>query len=147
MKARRSVGVEHGQHVGVAHAAHRLGLAQEPGALGRVRELGQDDLERDLAIDLGIVRSVHDAHRSLADPVDHDVATDGECRCAWIGRGRRLEELQRAGDGPAARWARLEVVKQRLALGSGDRPVDQVDQRVVVQAGHACARPTIYSGR
>jgi hypothetical protein len=64
--------------VGVGELGERLRLALQPlaGVLGAVGgELGEQ-LEGDLAIELGIVGGVHDPHGPGAEPADHEVATD-----------------------------------------------------------------------
>ena len=60
--------------VGVRELGHRLGLALEASAgvgVGR-----QQELERDLAIELRVVRGVDHPHPALADEVEDDVAAD-----------------------------------------------------------------------
>ena len=66
--------VVHGHDVGVVESRERSSLAHEPGlpvGLGVAQEL-----EGDLAIELGIVSAVHHAHRSAADQSQDEVAAD-----------------------------------------------------------------------
>ncbi len=54
--------------VRVRELCQRLCLAHEPGATGQLDRLGTHDFDRDLAIELGIVRNVDGAHRTAAEP-------------------------------------------------------------------------------
>jgi hypothetical protein len=58
--------------------AERLCLAQESGASARdvLADSRPQQLERDLPIELRIVRRVHDAHAAGAQLREHDVAPD-----------------------------------------------------------------------
>jgi hypothetical protein len=81
-------------HAGVAHAGHRPGLAQQAGrALGAV-QLGADQLDRHLAIELWIVAGVDDPHAALPDPVEDHVAADA---VAAAQRGDRLRSSGQRG--------------------------------------------------
>jgi hypothetical protein len=64
--------------VGVGQPGHRLGLAHQ--ARGRegvgLGAVGVEDLERDLPVQLRIVRAVDDAHGPGADLVEDDVAAE-----------------------------------------------------------------------
>ena len=70
--------VVHRDHVRMRQARHGLRLAEEAGAhvVRRERRALQEELHRDLAIELGIVGRVHLAHRPAAQPADDDVAAD-----------------------------------------------------------------------
>ena len=62
------LGVEDGDHVRVAQLRHRARLAQQPGLRGVVAgERGPQHLQRDLAIELGVVREPHGAHAAGAE--------------------------------------------------------------------------------
>ena len=69
-----------GDDVGVAELGHRLGLAQESAlALGRGHGPGaarEQQLDGDLAVELGIVGGVDLPHAADAEPLEHDVAAD-----------------------------------------------------------------------
>ena len=75
--------------VGVRQARDRLRLAQQARLL--LDQLGADaaghvqQLDRDLAVELGIVRSVDVSHRAPADQTEDQIAPDGcaarEQRC------------------------------------------------------------------
>ncbi len=67
-----------GDDVGMRQPRHRLRLAQQPrAALERGdRGVGADQLDRDVAFELGIVREVDDAHPALRHRLADDVAPD-----------------------------------------------------------------------
>jgi hypothetical protein len=63
--------------VRVREAGHRLRLAGHAGAHRRlVEQLPTDQLERHLAVEAAVVTRVHDAHRALAELVEHDEGAD-----------------------------------------------------------------------
>ena len=63
--------------VGSRDAGQRLGLADDADAkLGALLVFRMDDLNRDLAVQILVVGGVDDAHRSLADLAQQDVAAD-----------------------------------------------------------------------
>ncbi len=65
----------------VAQAGHGLGLAQQPGAPGRVAgERRVQQLDRDLAPQALVDRRVDDAHGPLPPPLEHAVAADPDRR-------------------------------------------------------------------
>jgi hypothetical protein len=69
--------VVHGDDVGVRQASERLGLAQEASAADRVAaEARSQELERELAIELGVVGGVHHPHAARAEPREDHVAPD-----------------------------------------------------------------------
>jgi hypothetical protein len=74
--------VEHRHDVGVRQLRHRLRLAQEPPLLAQRlgRLVGAQQLERDVAPELGIASPVHDAGRAHADDVTDDVPRDLRAR-------------------------------------------------------------------
>src|SRR5207302_10176868 len=69
---------EHRDSIGMSKPRDRAALAQQARARGDA-ELGADQLERDLAIELRIVRGVDHAHRTAANRLEDEVAAD---RCA-----------------------------------------------------------------
>jgi hypothetical protein len=79
--------------VGVREPGDRLGLAQHAGtALGAeaIAWLVEDDLDGDLAVELGIVGGVHDAHPARAEHVEHEVAADGRATRELVPFSRHL---------------------------------------------------------
>ena len=68
-----------GHDAGVVHLGHDLGLALEA-LLGVLREVaGRDELDRDLAVQDGILRAIDDAHPA-APQLGEDLVTVGELR-------------------------------------------------------------------
>jgi hypothetical protein len=88
--------VVHRDHVPVGQARHRARLLQQPLAEARAVHPGDDELERDAAVKVGIVGLVHDAHATLADLVDDEVAP----------------EHRPAGQG----WSRSRLARDRRGL-------------------------------
>jgi hypothetical protein len=89
--------VEHGDDVRVRQLRHRLGLARHPGAL-RLEVAGSirmQQLDRDPAVELGIVGDEHDAHAALADARAELVAAERD--------RRRAGRTRRTGDGRGER--------------------------------------------
>jgi hypothetical protein len=108
--------VEHGDDGWMREQRERLRLAVQPRAV-RLGELaGTHDLERDAAIELGIVGGVDDAHAAAAELVQHDVAAE---------HGRLRPDLF-SGDARA------------LACGT-PRTVDQRRGGCVVRIVHQCS--------
>lgn len=72
----RTVGphIVHSDHVGVRHPGHGLSLTQQLVGAAGIAGVGQQELERQLAIELGIVRCVHDPHPSCAEPPEHEIS-------------------------------------------------------------------------
>ncbi len=70
--------IEHRDHVRVREPRERLRLAEHPRALifARGAPAGLEQLDRDLAIELGVVGAVDHAHAARAEDVEHEVATD-----------------------------------------------------------------------
>ncbi len=103
---RRAVGVrpevEDVHHVGMRHARDGLGLALEPRLeLGVVGDGGHHHLERDVALEDGVVGEVHDPHRALAQRLDDVVFADAARKL--LDRRRRRGRIgfgvaHRAGD-------------------------------------------------
>ena len=67
--------VEDVEDVRVAHMGDRLGLAAEPRRRVQVSTQPLQDLDRAGAFELGVVRTVNDAHGTLANEVLDDVGT------------------------------------------------------------------------
>jgi hypothetical protein len=95
--------VEHRDDVGMRQPRQRLGLALHAGAPDRARLRGADDLDRDLAIELGIEGAIDHAHAAGADLIDDQVTTDlgaggdrrlarGSHRRRRLGRGAAVRE-------------------------------------------------------
>jgi hypothetical protein len=73
--------IVHRDHVRMGQPRHRLRLSQQPGLAARRRRpraarSGLEQLERDPTIELGIVGRIDDAHATLPDHIDDDVAAD-----------------------------------------------------------------------
>ncbi len=68
-----------GDDVGVREASHQLGLAVEA-FFGAAEVLGAQELKGDVAIELGIVGGVDDAHAAGADDAANDVAPNDFAR-------------------------------------------------------------------
>ena len=69
--------VVHGHHVGALDAGERLRLPAEARAVVLVgRELRGDDLERDLAVQGGVERGVHDPHAAVPQHAQQAVAAE-----------------------------------------------------------------------
>ena len=91
-----------GDDVGVREPRHRLRLAQQARAAPCPSRPvpGLEQLERDLAIELGIVRAVDDAHRAGADAFDDDVTADSSagleiagCHARWSCAGPTVLQM------------------------------------------------------
>jgi hypothetical protein len=94
--------VEHRDHVGVRELGHRLRLAQKASVGVVVVPIGAQQLDRELAIELGIVGGDHHAHATLTNALEHDVAAEA------VGEG---------GAGAAAGWGRSGGGKAREGDG------------------------------
>src|SRR5262249_40426566 len=94
-------------------------LAQEPRDLVLARRRGTQALDRDVAVELGIVREQDLAHAADADRRAELVAGEGRPRCAVDPAGGRGDEV-----GPRGRY-------QRRRLDRG-----HVARRIVVTAVH-----------
>ncbi|MGX1491501.1 hypothetical protein RKD41_003760 [Streptomyces tendae] len=72
-------GVEDGDDVGVRELGHCLGLTAEPLTEGRLAaQLGVQRLDRDLAVEHGVVGEVDGGHAALAEQVAQLVAATGQ---------------------------------------------------------------------
>ena len=93
----------HGDDVGVVERAGEPRLAQEAmGELGRPGVEGAELLQRDLAVEVGLHRDVHDGHAAAPDLAQDLVAADDASRRrgAWL--VRHLSSVRRGGvDRPA----------------------------------------------
>jgi hypothetical protein len=78
--------------VRMAELRHRLGLAHDAGRACAVRRTALEQLERDLAVKSGIVRSQHAAHAARAGLLDHHVPTQPRRQ---RGSRRRAADLHR----------------------------------------------------
>jgi len=87
-------------HVRMRQPGERLGLAQHPRRRARRAGLARPHhLERDAAVEVGVVRGVDDAHAARADPLlDVEVSHLG-AGAVGLANGRRGETRHRAQDG------------------------------------------------
>jgi hypothetical protein len=67
-------------HVGVAEHGHGPRLANHARPAERIHDLGTQHLERDLALQPGIVGAEHPAHAALTELLDDEVATEASAR-------------------------------------------------------------------
>jgi hypothetical protein len=89
-------------------ASHRLRLAQQPHVrLVRSHRLGAEQLDRDLAIEVRIVRGVDDAHAAGAEHVEHDEAPD------LLAASRGVGLLGRRSLGNRARRVRVDLAARK----------------------------------
>src|SRR6516225_9129043 len=86
----------------------RLRLAHEPRrtAARRAARLGLQQLDRELAIELGIVRAIDDAHAAFAESIEHDVAAHERAALEVLGR-RGLRRARRGRPLAPGRLRRL----------------------------------------
>jgi hypothetical protein len=132
-------GVVDDHDAGMGEARDRLGLAQQAVAAGlgagALRRVVQK-LERDLAIELRIVGGVDLPHAAATDQVQDHVAPDGAAAGqrgrarrgrSDVGSGRRRHQLR-------ARGAVGQVALRRLPRAGGQRPVDQRQHGILVEA-------------
>jgi hypothetical protein len=94
-----------GDDVGVGQTGHRLRLAEQAGAAVVVLTggLAAQHLDGDFAVELVVVRGVHDAHATLAQAVENGEAADLD------------------GLGPVAKQAGLDEVLDAAVLVVGER--------------------------
>jgi hypothetical protein len=118
--------------VGVAELRERLRLTHEPSAAAAVAApvvafAPEQQLERDLAVELRIVRRIHDTHRTRAELGEHDVAPDGRAARRIVrGGGLRASGGRRTSGRHRARCRRRHRVQSHplgfAELGLGPRP-------------------------
>ena len=143
-------------HVGVGQLGDRLGLAAQPllGVLGGELEPRAQQLERDLAIELGIVRGEHHAHAAGPERGQHEVAphpvAHGQDALGQVGDlGRRQllvgdrgdvgverRVLRQGGDQIPAVPAARQVALRLEQGGAGQGARDELTGGVVVEALH-----------
>jgi len=123
--SREHVDVVDRHDVGVVEPRQRLRLAKHAGATGEAAlPLVVQDLQRNLAVELGIVGGVDGAHPADADDVEHDVTADTcETVAGRRGKGATVPGIrdERDVDG----WAIQEIVGTSLAaraLDGGRQP-------------------------
>ncbi len=78
------------QHVGVGDLGHRLGLAEQAAVADGLRPADDalvQQLDGDLAVEVGVVGGVDDPHAAGADRLEHRIAADLSRRLALPGRG------------------------------------------------------------
>ena len=88
------VDVVDGDDVGVAELGQRLGLAEQPTAARAPGDVGlgvAQELERDLAVELGVVGGADQAHPASADRVEDEVATDRGSGSTAVRRAAALD--------------------------------------------------------
>ena len=133
--------------VRVRDAGDRLRLALEAREHLRLREVGADELERDLAVELWVIRGPHDAHAASSERLEQRESADRDAglelvrspaspwrrdRCIQLGRTRRAERELR--DQPRACFAAIEVTLELAPLAVVDRAIDESAQRVRIRA-------------
>ena len=79
--------------VRVVDLRHRARLAHEP--LGQRRVVAAQQLERDLAAELGILGAPHDAHRAGAEPLERRCSGRTACRAQRPRCGRAIADVER----------------------------------------------------
>ena len=115
-----------GDDVGVGEAGEGLGLAQEEGlaVAGAVAvDLAVHELDGDLAIELGVVGGVDDAHAAGAELVDDEVAADPRGRgLAGAVRGERARRVGHGGRAEGRLGPVLRAFVHRCGPGATDVP-------------------------
>ncbi|MBK7827693.1 MAG: hypothetical protein IPJ59_21235 [Nannocystis sp.] len=92
-----------GDDVGVGELGEGLGLAQEAELAGAVRARTQQ-LERDLAVEVGVEGGVDDPHRAGAEAVEDDVAADHRAALELVaGEGEGIAGVGCPGGGVVQR--------------------------------------------
>jgi hypothetical protein len=127
-------------HVGVRELAERARLAEEQLAGGVRAAADVEELERDAAIELGVIGRVHGAHAATAQEREDEVAADAcaaiELVTAGLGQDARVVGGQRRAKG--RRQARARV-HRRIAVAaahhgaddtSGGRCLERIDGRI-----------------
>ena len=102
LAAREHADVVDGDDIGVGEAGHRLGLAQESGGAGGFAVAGSaavDELDGDLAVELGVVGGVDDAHAAGAEALEDDVASEQFAARELVGADRAVGLLGRVAQG------------------------------------------------
>ncbi len=126
--------------------------SQSRAELGIVEGVAMEQLDRDGAIDLGIVGGVDGRHRARSQPLGHDVAAEhrpgldvdratlveGQGRRGADREGRRMA-LQLAQEAPAVR-ARIDVLLDRGLLCADQSMLDEVGRDRVGHAFHRVPR-------
>jgi hypothetical protein len=103
--------VVHGDDVRVRQTGHRLTLADEAGpacrglSIAGIVGIRSKELHRELAIELGIVGGVDDAHAAFADLREDDVAAERRA-AGERGPGGRGPGRQGGGEGGIGVWLR-----------------------------------------
>ena len=134
-------GIEHGDHVRMAHARERSRLLDRRRA--SAGGLAVQDLESDRAIELDVVRDVDHSHRARAQALAQLIALQHRV-AARLGfherarRGRRVRGLRapELGQGHAAGGAIGRVLPERVALGRREEAATIVDEPLGRRAGH-----------
>jgi hypothetical protein len=115
-----------GDDVGVRQLGQRLGLAQQAGPVSALTAAGREDqLEGDLAVELGVVGGVDDAHGAGAEAVEEDVAADR----------RAADELRGGGwKRPSRRGRRADGTRVGRCVGGVQlHPADPTSARAAVE--------------
>ena len=140
-----------GGDVGVTEGGEQVRFAREPRQpVGITRERRRQHLQGDVAIQFGVARAVHLAHRARAERSHDFVGTDAKTRAEdgvrrrvvrrrrlgkWIGEDGLVDErqlIEEAGARCVSRQQRLDVATQRLVVSSrgGKKGVALVAQAV-----------------
>jgi hypothetical protein len=135
--ARRGTDVVDRHHVGVREAGHRLGLAREPSGFDVVgARVGAEDLDRDLAIELGVVRRVDLAHPAPPDQAQQAIAADRQLGGRRPRPAAGLRGWGGHGDQRRAGRAIDEVPLDGGQGGPAQRARDERDDGLLVETVH-----------
>jgi hypothetical protein len=114
--------------VGVREAGHGLGLAAHAeGAVGVVVEVGAEEFDRDLAVELTVVGGEDDAHGAGADLLEDDIAAEaiavaGDLERGWVVLRRVIDDGRRIhGAGGRRGEVAQEVAGQRQGAVTRER--------------------------
>ena len=117
------------EHVRVGEAGEGAGLAEQALALlAVIRTVGPYQLDRDLAVELGIPGGPHLAHAAGGDPAVELVAPDA----ARLPRAADRAEPREHG---SAGLALRDVGLDRTERGLGERALDEANELVFARAG------------
>jgi hypothetical protein len=116
-----------GDDLGMAQPRQRLRLPPQPGLEPRVAQVGPHDLERELAIELAVVRFVDRAHAAATDEPEHDEAPDRHAgrEPALLHRGGIARRERRSQGGhvtrPAAVPSTVHATRNAASVGPAGR--------------------------
>jgi hypothetical protein len=116
-------------HVRVREPCDRLRLAQHASATAAVLKIAAGlphQLECDLAIELGVVGGIHDAHTAGADHFEHEIATDRRAACEVVGSLERCGRVpETIGDG-VGELGLGRIGRASLSLAGIDRRIGKI---------------------